>query len=94
VTAPQTATYSSPPGASSYPPPLPQEPLAAPEPLTKQQLVRQQLGALALLFLLTAVTLGVTSSSMDVFWNTLRFFLVLYTLLAWVAWLLNWRTRD
>ena len=93
MTAPQTATKSAPPAPSTYPPPLPQEPVAAPEPPTKQELVRQQLGALALLLLLTAITLGVTSSSMDVFWNTLRFFLVLYTLLAWVAWLLNWRSR-
>lgn len=93
MTARQTETTSAPPAPSSYPPRPPQEPVAAAEPPTKQELVRQQLGALALLFLLTAITLGVTSSSMDVFWNTLRFFLVLYTLLAWVAWLLNWRRR-
>ncbi len=96
MTAPQTETRSAPAAPphspSSYPPPLPAEPLAAPEPPTKNELVRRQLGTLALLFLLTAVTLGVTSSSMDVFWSTLRFFLVLYTLLAWVAWLLNWRS--
>lgn len=93
MTAPQTRTNSGAIGLSSYPPPLSGEPLVEPaEPPTKQELVRQQLTALALLFLLTAITLGVTASSMDVFWATLRFFLVLYTLLAWVAWLLNWRS--
>ena len=94
MTAPQTETRSAPsPIASTYPAAA-QEPIAAPEPPTKQELVRRQLGTMALLFLLTAVTLGVTSSSIDVFWMTLRFFLVLYTLLAWIAWLLNWRTPS
>ncbi len=91
MTAPQAGPNSGATGVSSYPPLLAVEPVA-PEPPTKQELVRQQLTALALLFLLTAITLGVTASSLDVFWATLRFFLVLYTLLAWAAWLLNWRS--
>lgn len=88
--APQTGTYSDQVGPSVYPPALPIESTEQ-EPPTKQELVRRQLTTLALLFLLTAITLGVTVSSIDVFWNTLRFFLVLYTLLAWIAWLLAWR---
>lgn len=88
MTAPQIGAYPGvPPGA-----PAPAQLTTPPEPPTKQELVRQQLVGLALLFLLTAITLGVTASSMDVFWAVLRFFLVLYTLLAWIVWLLNWRT--
>ena len=87
MTAPQTGTPTGAPGDAWYPPPL----TVPPEPPTKQELVRQQLVGLALLFLLTAITLAVATSSMDVFWATLRFFLVVYTLLAWIAWLLAWR---
>lgn len=91
MTAPQTGTYPGTPRPVT-PPTAPGQLTTPPEPPTKQELVRQQLVGLALLFLLTAITLGVTASSMDVFWMVLRFFLVLYTLLAWIVWLMNWRT--
>lgn len=75
------------PGASPYPPAL----QVQPEPATKQELIRQQLGGLALLFVLTSITLGVTTSSMTAFWTALKIFLVFYTLLAWGLWFLAWR---
>jgi len=77
VTAPQT-------GVSAQP--------VLPEPPTRQELARQHMVALGLLFLLTAMTLGVTTSSIEVFWDALRFFLVLYTIGAWIAFGKSWFT--
>lgn len=88
MTAPQTGVY---PGAVPYPPPPSAQPVL-PEPATRQEIARQHMGALGLLFLLTAMTLGVTTSSIAVFWDALRFFLVLYTIGAWVAFGKSWFT--
>lgn len=95
MTASQAGVY---PGAAPYPPPPSAPPVQSvlPEPPTKQELARQHLVALGFLFVLTAMTLGVTTSSMAVFWDALRFFLVLYTIGAWIAfgksWFTSWRS--
>ncbi|MDQ4038925.1 MAG: hypothetical protein M3313_11405 [Actinomycetota bacterium] len=88
MTAPQTGVY---PGAVPYPPPPPTQPVL-PEPPTRQELARQHMVALGFLFVLTAMTLGVSTSSIEVFWDALRFFLVLYTIGAWIAFSKSWLT--
>ncbi len=86
MSTPQPGVF---PGATPYPPPPGSEATEAgqspAEEPSKPEKTREQMGTLALLFLLTSVTLGVATSSLEVFRDALVFFLVLYTVGAWIA---------